>query len=783
MNNLDFVGQTVDGKYHIERELGRGGMGTVYLATHLGTERPVAVKIIAPQYMRRAEFVERFRREARAAGRLRHPNVVNVTDFGFADSNEGQVAYLVMEYLDGCTLGEILDEERNLPVAWTLDILEQVCSAVQEAHEQGIIHRDLKPDNIWLEPNQRGGYTVKVLDFGIAKLEDHDEADHGNESQRYQPMPTVAGSARTTHSGDDRDQTRVGDGGGTLVSEASTIAQTIEGATNIGDGSTVSLGPIGDEGKTAILSDSGDRDADQETIGTQMITDLTPTPLRISQKHTTGKSLLDSPSNSDLTRVGAVLGTPLYMSPEQCRGERLDPRSDVYSLGVIAYQMLSGETPFSGDFKDVMESHKNVAAPPIKTKRVRRKMKLAIHSALEKDPDKRPQTAEAFASVMRSREEGIFGLLRRALVIYSEHLPKFLLLTTFFMLPVGVLTLAQVTTSFLKVSGVVSEGAGNALMTLIVFILTIASAFCATLTVATIVWIVTQYLAVPLRPVRLRPALAETRRKWKKIAVNGTVTVFAPFIISIAAGIAGFLGFGGMAWAFTSVLAPSVDAMLIGAIGASLGIFGGFLYGYVVCMLIAPVAIMENFGVRDVFRRSRQLTSRSFTTSMGAAVIMFLLPMVLAGSLSFVVNVTARAFDPKLKAPIEVTQPNSSPAPNSPNGAELPPVAAAPERDVNIRIGGKPIVEIDKEEKDMRSRVKHALLESLIQIILLPLQIFALSFSAIIVALLYLKTRLAGGESMADLLERFEDDDRPRKKWQERVRARLIQSGRIPSRS
>ena len=91
MNNLDFVGQTVDGKYHIERELGRGGMGTVYLATHLGTERPVAVKIISPQYMRRTEFVERFRREARAAGRLRHPNVVNVTDFGFADSNEGRI--------------------------------------------------------------------------------------------------------------------------------------------------------------------------------------------------------------------------------------------------------------------------------------------------------------------------------------------------------------------------------------------------------------------------------------------------------------------------------------------------------------------------------------------------------------------------------------------------------------------------------------------------------------------------------------------------------------------
>ncbi|HSU24674.1 MAG TPA: serine/threonine-protein kinase, partial [Pyrinomonadaceae bacterium] len=155
MNFADLVGQTLDDKYQIESQLGRGGMGTVYLATHLGTERPVAVKIIAPQFMKRPEFVERFRREARAAGRLRHPNVVDVTDFGFADTEDGRVAYLVMEYLDGCTLGEILEEEKNLPVPWTLDILDQVCSAVQEAHEQGIIHRDLKPDNIWLEPNQR----------------------------------------------------------------------------------------------------------------------------------------------------------------------------------------------------------------------------------------------------------------------------------------------------------------------------------------------------------------------------------------------------------------------------------------------------------------------------------------------------------------------------------------------------------------------------------------------------------------------------------------------------
>jgi serine/threonine-protein kinase len=192
MNCPDLIGQVLDGKYRMTRELGRGGMGAVYLATHLGTERPVAVKVIAPQFMERAEFVERFRREARAAGRLRHPNVVNVTDFGFAASKDGQVAYLVMEYLDGCTLGEILDEEKNLPVGWTLDILDQVCSAVQEAHEQGIIHRDLKPDNIWLEPNQRGGYTVKVLDFGIAKLEEQDAMAANGDGAVSSTAPTYA---------------------------------------------------------------------------------------------------------------------------------------------------------------------------------------------------------------------------------------------------------------------------------------------------------------------------------------------------------------------------------------------------------------------------------------------------------------------------------------------------------------------------------------------------------------------------------------------------------------
>src|SRR3984893_19116721 len=196
MNSLDrYVGQTLDEKYRLERLLGQGGMGAVYLATHLGTERYVALKVITPEFMRNPEFVERFKREARAAGRLRHPNVVDVTDFGFARAGKESVAYLVMEYLDGCTLSDVLAEETRLPLYWVVDILEQVCAAVHEAHQQGIVHRELKPDNIWLEPNRLGGYRVKVLDFGIAKLAEVDPlpGDSAN-------MPAAAVAQLTTQS-------------------------------------------------------------------------------------------------------------------------------------------------------------------------------------------------------------------------------------------------------------------------------------------------------------------------------------------------------------------------------------------------------------------------------------------------------------------------------------------------------------------------------------------------------------------------------------------------------
>lgn len=772
MQYSDLIDETLDGKYHLESELGRGGMGTVYLATHLGTERPVAVKIISPEYMKRAEFVERFRREARAAGRLRHPNVVNVTDFGFAESRGGQVAYLVMEYLDGCTLGEILDEERNLPVSWTLDILDQVCSAVQEAHEQGIIHRDLKPDNIWLEPNQRGGYTVKVLDFGIAKLEENDQFRTTLSSAPRNTRETYVRPANVTVSTSHADTTSAGQRALTLMSERATIAQPAVDLPTLSNGTNRPGEQVNAEGKTAILEDHEDL-RNSESSGANISSS------GVEAGHYSGETNSSLPStyaSSELTRIGAVLGTPLYMSPEQCRGEHLDPRSDIYSLGVIAYQMLSGHTPFSGDFKDVMESHKTAVPPPMRTKRVRKKMRQAILMALEKDPAQRPQTAEGFSSVLRSRSEGIFGLLRRALVIYSEHLPKFLLLSAFFEIPVVLLTTLQVALSFLKVSGVIDERVGSISTGIVVFLVTIASAFCATLIVGTIVWIVTQSLAVPLRPIRLRPALAQVRSRWKALAGSGILVALSPFLAGFVFALAGLAVFGLIALGLSVFTGIGVTTFIIAGVGACVAWIIGFFWAYVKCMLVAPVVMMESPGLRNAFRRSGILTKRSFTTSLAAALLMFLVPMLLASSVSVMITLTAAAVDPNPESPkIESVA--------TADAKDQPPELAREKSDsFNISLGTGRRVAVTGDAKDMRSRVKHALLESLAQLLWLPLQIFVLSFSAIIVALIYLKTRLAGGEPMHDLIERFEDDG-PRKNWQERVRQRLIQSGRIPSRS
>src|SRR5580692_7825213 len=164
------IGEILDGKYRIDKQLGAGGMGNVYLATHLGTTRVVAVKVIAPKWAAEPQFLARFQREAQACGRLRHPNIVNVTDFGIAKAAGGEMPYLVMEYLDGQTLSDFQKANPRVALILIADILDQIGLALAEAHRHGIVHRDLKPDNVWMEPNGRGGYTVKVLDFGVAKV-------------------------------------------------------------------------------------------------------------------------------------------------------------------------------------------------------------------------------------------------------------------------------------------------------------------------------------------------------------------------------------------------------------------------------------------------------------------------------------------------------------------------------------------------------------------------------------------------------------------------------------
>ena len=141
------VGHTLDGKYRLEEQLGIGGMGTVYRARHLLIDRPVAVKVLNRLFVEDEAARTRFRREARAAGRLQHPNAVTVTDFG--ESQDGYV-YLVMELLEGRTLRDVLAKEAPLDVARSVALMLQISAAVAAAHEAGIIHRDLKPANIFI---------------------------------------------------------------------------------------------------------------------------------------------------------------------------------------------------------------------------------------------------------------------------------------------------------------------------------------------------------------------------------------------------------------------------------------------------------------------------------------------------------------------------------------------------------------------------------------------------------------------------------------------------------
>src|SRR5215510_7733005 len=316
------LGRVLDGKYEIEELCGRGGMGAVYRATHAGTGRRVAVKIIAPELAGDSEFLERFRHEAKTIGLLRHPNIVNVTDFGVtgAGGDGDTAAYLVMEYLEGHTLAERLKDRRPMPIDEAIAILSQACAAMDEAHRLGVLHRDLKPENIWLEPAGASGRNVKILDFGIARLQDIFPLDD------LEPPPEFSEPTRRRQ------------------------------------------------------------------------------PFSITEDET----LRLNYTAQQMSRFGSVMGTPKYMSPEQCRGERLDKSSDVYSLGVIAYQMLTGEAPFTGTTSELLIRHREADPAPIREKRrdIPAGVDAVVMQALAKDKNTRPASAGAFAFQLQLSAEG-----------------------------------------------------------------------------------------------------------------------------------------------------------------------------------------------------------------------------------------------------------------------------------------------------------------------------------------------------------------------------------------
>lgn len=277
------IGLTLDGKYRLERRIGRGGMGNVYIGRHTTINRQVAVKVLSQDLMDDPTSIERFKREAEASARINHPNIVQVTDF---NRTEEGIVYLVMEYVEGVTLRRLLDREQRLNPERAVELGRQICAAIAAAHRADVIHRDLKPDNVMIEMVD-GRERARVLDFGIAKLKD-----------------------------------------------------------------------VSQQGR--------------------------------------------------ITAPGNVLGTPHYMSPEQCMGHTVDHRSDIYALGVMLYEMLSGTVPFDAQTAPaIIVQHATKEPTPLTEAcaSVPRPLASLIMRALSKGPEGRPQTASEFGDALEAAIE------------------------------------------------------------------------------------------------------------------------------------------------------------------------------------------------------------------------------------------------------------------------------------------------------------------------------------------------------------------------------------------
>lgn len=293
------VGQVVDGRYRVESRVARGGMATVYLALDRRLDREVALKVMLPHLAADEEFVGRFVREARAAARLSHPNVVQVFDQGA----DGDLLYLAMEYLPGRTLRDVLVERRAFTVRESLTVLDPVLDALAAAHRAGIVHRDVKPENVILTDDGR----VKVADFGLARA-----------------MSTAA--ATTTN--------------------------------------------------------------------------------------------------------GVILGTAGYLAPEVVASGIADARADVYSAGILLFEMLTGRQPFSGDdATEVAQRHVTDVVPPPSAlvPHLPPALDELVGAATQGDPDARPANAEDMLALVRATRqelpEAALDIRPTVPMRYARHYP------------------------------------------------------------------------------------------------------------------------------------------------------------------------------------------------------------------------------------------------------------------------------------------------------------------------------------------------------------------------
>ncbi|HEY2744953.1 MAG TPA: protein kinase, partial [Polyangia bacterium] len=279
------VGRLIAERYRVLSPLGRGGMGAVYRVEHVMLKKELALKFLHPELGRLDEVARRFEREAEAAARLDHPNIIAVTDFGRTPDG---MLFLVMELLQGQSLTEVIRPDgagRPLPVDRALHIVRQILRALEHAHQSGIVHRDLKPDNVMLVSRDGDDDVVKLLDFGIAKM----------------------------------------------------------------------IAPA------------------------------------------------DGEPGQALTQAGVVFGTPEYLSPEQAMGEEADPRADLYSAGIVLYEMLTGTRPFDAPSKvAIVSMHLTQKAMPVTEAApdVPKWLERVVERAMAKKRDERYANAGAFLGAL-----------------------------------------------------------------------------------------------------------------------------------------------------------------------------------------------------------------------------------------------------------------------------------------------------------------------------------------------------------------------------------------------